>query len=174
MSFTKSSTSILIFSALHFSIRLALKNRKKIDEMRNLCDMSAFISRMSLVYSLNLSNVSWFSRKLHAHSTMYSEVLFIFKVCRSLMCKTQLNTSMMFRLSMNATYLILQPHTVWIWSTSRFNVEIMNYLHLALIWASDSMWWVSAILLNLLVMIDFKALLMISSRAMSRYVFKSV
>ncbi len=70
MSFTKLSTLILIFNASHFSIKLTLKNRKRIDEMRNLCDISAFISRMSLVYSLNLSNVSWFLRKLHAHSTM--------------------------------------------------------------------------------------------------------
>ncbi len=70
MSFTKLSTSILIFSALHFSIRLALKNRKRIDEMKDFCDMFAFILRMSLIYSLNLSNVSQFSRKLHAHSTM--------------------------------------------------------------------------------------------------------
>jgi len=70
MSFIKLSTSILIFSVLHFLIRLTLKNRKKINEMRNLCDMFAFILRMSLVYSLNLSDVSWFSRKLHAHSTM--------------------------------------------------------------------------------------------------------
>jgi len=70
MSFTKSSTSILIFNALHFLIKLALKNRKRIDEMRNLCDMFAFISRMSLVCSLNLSNVSQFSRKLHAHLTI--------------------------------------------------------------------------------------------------------
>ncbi len=70
MSFTKSSTSILILNALHFSIRLALKNRKRIDEMRNLCNMSAFILRISLIYSSNLSNVSQFSRKLHAHSTM--------------------------------------------------------------------------------------------------------
>jgi len=68
MSFTKLNTSILIFSALHFSIKLMLKNRKRIDKMRNLCDMSAFILRMSLIYSLNLSNVSQFSRKLHAHS----------------------------------------------------------------------------------------------------------
>ncbi len=70
MSFTKSSTSILILSALHFSIKLVLKNRKRIDEMKNLCDISAFILRMSLIYSLNLSNVSWFSRKLHAHLIM--------------------------------------------------------------------------------------------------------
>ena len=70
MSFTKSSTSILILSASHFSIRLALKNRKRINEMRDLCNMPAFISRMSLVCSLNLSDVSWFSRKLHAYSTM--------------------------------------------------------------------------------------------------------
>jgi len=70
MSFMKLSTLILIFNVLHFSIRLALKNRKRIDEMKNLCNMSAFISRMSLVCLLNLSNVSQFSRKLHAHSTM--------------------------------------------------------------------------------------------------------
>ncbi len=70
MSFMKLSTLILILNALHFSIRLALKNRKRIDEMRNLCNMSAFISRMSLIYSLNLSDVFWFSRKLHAHSTI--------------------------------------------------------------------------------------------------------
>jgi len=70
ISFTKSNTSILIFSASHFLIRLALKNRKRIDEIKNFCDMSAFISRMSLIYSSNLSDVSQFSRKLHAHSTM--------------------------------------------------------------------------------------------------------
>jgi len=66
----KSSTSILIFSALHFSIKFTLKNRKKIDEMRNFCDMSAFISRMLLVYSLNISDVSRFFRKLRVHSIM--------------------------------------------------------------------------------------------------------
>ncbi len=70
MSFTKLSTLILILNTSYFSIRLALKNRKRIDEMRNLCNMFAFILRMSLVYSLNLSDVSQFSRKLHAHSTM--------------------------------------------------------------------------------------------------------
>ncbi len=70
MLFTKLSTSILIFSASNFSIRLALKNRKKIDEMKNLCNISAFILRMSLVYSLNLNDVFWFSRKLYAHLTM--------------------------------------------------------------------------------------------------------
>ncbi len=68
MSFMKLSTSILILNALHFSIRLMLKNRKKIDEMKDFCNMSAFILQMSLIYSLNLSDVSWFLRKLHAHS----------------------------------------------------------------------------------------------------------
>jgi len=70
MSFTKLSTSILILNALHFSIKLTLKNRKRINKMRNFCDMFAFILHMSLVYSLNFSNVSQFSRKLHAHLTM--------------------------------------------------------------------------------------------------------
>jgi len=70
MSFMKLSTSILILSALHFLIRLALKNRKKIDEMKNLCNMFAFILCMSLIYLLNLNDVSRFSRKLHAHLTM--------------------------------------------------------------------------------------------------------
>jgi len=73
MLFMKSSTLILIFSALHFLIRLALKNRKKIYEMRDFCNMFAFISRMSLICSLNLSDVSRFLRKLHAHSTMCYE-----------------------------------------------------------------------------------------------------
>jgi len=66
----KSSTLILIFSASHFSIKLALKNRKRINEMRNLCDMSAFILRMSLVCSLNISNVFRFFRKLRVHLIM--------------------------------------------------------------------------------------------------------
>ncbi len=66
----KSSTSILIFSALHFSIKLALKNRKRIDEMKNLCDMSAFISRILLIYSSNISDVSWSFRKLRVHLIM--------------------------------------------------------------------------------------------------------
>jgi len=70
MSFTKSSTLILVLNALHFSIRLALKNRKRINEMKDFCNMFAFISRMSLVCLSNLSDVSWFLRKLHAHSTM--------------------------------------------------------------------------------------------------------
>jgi len=70
MLFTKLSTLVLIFSALHFSIRLALKNRKRIDEMKDLCNMFAFILRMSFICSLNLSDVSQFLRKLHAHLTM--------------------------------------------------------------------------------------------------------
>ncbi len=70
ISFMKLNTLILILNALHFSIRLTLKNRKRIDEIKNLCNMFAFILCMSLVYSLNLSDVSWFSRKLHAHSTI--------------------------------------------------------------------------------------------------------
>ncbi len=70
ISFMKSNTSILILSALHFLIKLALKNRKKINEMRNLCNMFAFISCMSFVYLLNLSDVFWFLRKLHVHLIM--------------------------------------------------------------------------------------------------------
>ncbi len=70
MSFIKLSTLILIFNASYFSIRLTLKNRKRIDKMKNLCNMFTFILRISLIYSLNFSNVSWFLRKLHAHSTM--------------------------------------------------------------------------------------------------------
>ncbi len=70
MSFTKLSTLILIFSVLYFSIKLTMKNKKRINEMKNLCDMFAFILHMLFIYSFNLSNVSWFSRKLHAHSTM--------------------------------------------------------------------------------------------------------
>jgi len=70
MSSTKLSTLILIFNALHFSIKLALKNRKKINEMKDSCDMSAFISRIVLICSLNINDVSLFFKKLHAHSTM--------------------------------------------------------------------------------------------------------
>ncbi len=70
MSFTKLNTSILILNALHFSIKLMLKNKKRIDEMRNLCNMLAFILHMSLVCSLNLNDVSWFSRKLCVYSTI--------------------------------------------------------------------------------------------------------
>ncbi len=67
---TKLSTLILIFSASHFLIRLALKNRKRIDKMKDLCDMSAFILRMLLVCSLNISDVSRFFRKLRVHLIM--------------------------------------------------------------------------------------------------------
>ncbi len=70
MSFTKSSTLILISKALHFSIKLALKNRKRINDMRNLCNMSAFIYHIALIYSLNVSDDSLFFRKLRVHLTM--------------------------------------------------------------------------------------------------------
>ncbi len=70
ISFTKLNTSILILNALHFIIKLALKNKKRIDEIRNLCDMSAFISRMLLIYSSNISDVSRFFKKLHVHLIM--------------------------------------------------------------------------------------------------------
>ncbi len=43
MSFTKLSTLILILNALHFLIKLMLKNRKKIDEMKDSWNMFAFI-----------------------------------------------------------------------------------------------------------------------------------
>jgi len=70
MSFTKLSTSILISKALHFLIKLALKNRKRIDDMKNLCDMSAFTRCIALVCSLNVSNDSLFFRKLRVHLTI--------------------------------------------------------------------------------------------------------
>jgi len=54
----KSSTSILILNVSHFSIKLALKNKKKIDEMKDFDDMFAFILCMSLIYSSNISDVS--------------------------------------------------------------------------------------------------------------------
>ncbi len=70
MSFTKLNTLILILNVLYFSIKLALKNRKRINKMKNFCNMFAFILHMLLVCSLNLSNVSRFLRKLHVHSIM--------------------------------------------------------------------------------------------------------
>jgi len=70
MSFTKLNTLILISRALHFSIKLALKNRKRIDDMRNLCNMSAFTRCIALVCSLNISDDSLFFRKLRVHLTM--------------------------------------------------------------------------------------------------------
>jgi len=70
ISFMKSSTLILILNASHFLIKLMLKNRKKINEMKDLCDMSAFILCMSLICSLNISDVSQFFRKLHVHLIM--------------------------------------------------------------------------------------------------------
>jgi len=70
MSFMKSSTSILISKALHFSIKLALKNRKRIDDMRNLCNMSVFTRCIMLICSSNISNDSLFFRKLQVHLTM--------------------------------------------------------------------------------------------------------
>ncbi len=66
----KLSTSTLILNALHFFIKLALKNRKKIDEMKYLWDMSAFILRIILIYSLNISEVFWSFRKLRVHLIM--------------------------------------------------------------------------------------------------------
>ncbi len=66
----KLNISILIFNALHFSIKLALKNRKKINEMKDSWDMFAFISCIVLICSLNISNISLFFRKLRVYSTM--------------------------------------------------------------------------------------------------------
>ncbi len=71
MSFTKSSTSILISKALHFLIKLALKkNRKKIDDMRDFCDMLAFTYHITLICLLNISNDFLSFRKLQVHLTM--------------------------------------------------------------------------------------------------------
>ncbi len=70
MSFMKSSTLILIFNALHFSIKLALKNKKRIDDIRNFCNMSAFTCCIMLIYSSNVSDDSLFFRKLQVHSIM--------------------------------------------------------------------------------------------------------
>jgi len=68
MSFMKLSISILISNALHFLIKFALKNRKKIDKMRNFCNMSAFIQCIVLIQSLNTSDDSLSFRKLRVHS----------------------------------------------------------------------------------------------------------
>ncbi len=60
----KLSTSILISNTLHFLIKLTLKNKKRINDMRNLCDISAFIHCITLVYSLNINDDFLFFRKL--------------------------------------------------------------------------------------------------------------
>ncbi len=60
----KLSILILIFNASHFSIKLALKNRKKIDEIKDFCDMSAFIHHIMLICSLNINDDSLSFRKL--------------------------------------------------------------------------------------------------------------
>jgi len=70
MSFTKLNTLILISRALHFLIKLALKNRKKINDMKDFCNMSAFICCIMLIYSLNISNDFLSFRKLQVHLTM--------------------------------------------------------------------------------------------------------
>ena len=70
MSFMKSSISILISKASHFLIKLALKNRKRINDMKNLCDMSAFTHHIALICSLNIGDDSLSFRKLRVHLTM--------------------------------------------------------------------------------------------------------
>ncbi len=64
MSFMKLNTSILISKALHFLIKLALKNKKRINDIRNFCDMLAFIHCIALIYSLNINDDFLFFRKL--------------------------------------------------------------------------------------------------------------
>jgi len=64
MSFMKSSTSILISKALHFSIKLALKNKKRINDMKDSCDMSAFTRCIALICLSNVSDDSLSFRKL--------------------------------------------------------------------------------------------------------------
>jgi len=63
----KLNTSILIFNALYFSIKLMLKNKKKINNMKDLCNMSAFILYIALVYLLNINDDFLLFRKLQVH-----------------------------------------------------------------------------------------------------------
>jgi len=67
MSFMKFNTSIFISNALHFSIKLALKNRKRIDDMKDFCNMSAFILHIAFIYSLNINDDSLSFRKLQVY-----------------------------------------------------------------------------------------------------------
>ncbi len=70
MSFTKLSTLILISKALHFLIKLVLKNRKRIDDMRDFCNMSVFTYCITLICSFNVSDDSLSFKKLQVHLTM--------------------------------------------------------------------------------------------------------
>jgi len=70
MSFMKLSISILIFKALHFSIKLALKKRNKIDDIENLCNISASTLCIALIYSLNSKDDFLSFKKLRVHSNM--------------------------------------------------------------------------------------------------------
>ncbi len=70
MSFMKLNTSILISRTLHFLIKLTLKNRKRINDMKDLCDISTFIQCIALIYSLNISNDSLSFRKLQVQLTI--------------------------------------------------------------------------------------------------------
>ena len=67
MSFTKLNTLILISNALHFFVKFMLKNRKKINNIKNLCDMFVFTLCIALIYSLNTSDDSLLFRKLQVH-----------------------------------------------------------------------------------------------------------
>ena len=66
----KLSISTFIFNALHFLIKLALKNRKRKKKLKDFWDMSAFILHIMLIYSLNINEVFQSFKKLHVHSIM--------------------------------------------------------------------------------------------------------
>ncbi len=117
--------------------------------MNSVNIVSVFLSwELSRVFKLNywvkLLNSTWvlefnfsiqfntFSKKIQLNLNSSTQLDAI-SLYRSLMCKTWLNALMIFKLSMNTTYLILQLHIMWIWSTSKFNVEITNHLHFAFI-----------------------------------------
>jgi len=67
MLFIKLNTSILIFNVLHFLIKLALKNKKRINDMKDLCNMFVFTLRIMLIYLLNTNDDSLSFRKLRIY-----------------------------------------------------------------------------------------------------------
>jgi len=67
MLFTKLNTLILIFNTLHFSIKFVLKNKKKINDIKDFCNMFMFILCIIIICSLNINDDFLLFKKLQVH-----------------------------------------------------------------------------------------------------------
>ena len=158
----------------HPSTSSALKNRNKIGDTGEPCEIPAETRRNALVLPSNDSVDCLFFKKLLTYLTRRMEIFRMRKLYVSLSCNTWSKAPVTFKLNINATYSVPVFYIVCTCSTRSSSAVSVERPRLAPIWHAGNRWFAFATSVNFLATIDSRAFPIVSNSAISLYAFRSV